>query len=35
QSREYYIKKLTRNQKLQLISSKSIEEENYEKEINL
>ena len=26
QSREYYIKKLTRNQKLQLISSKSIEE---------
>ncbi len=35
QSREYYIKKLTRNQKLKLISSKSIKEENYEKEINL
>ena len=35
QSREYYIKKLTRNQKLQLISSKSIEEEIYEKETNL
>ncbi|NGT35295.1 GIY-YIG nuclease family protein, partial [Clostridium perfringens] len=33
--KKYYIKKLTRNQELQLVSSKSIKEENYEKEINL
>lgn len=32
QSREYYIKKLTRKQKLKLINSK---EDTYEKEINL
>lgn len=35
QSREYYIKKLTRKQKLKLINSKDIEEGTYEKEINV
>lgn len=35
QSREYYIKKLTKEQKLKLINSKDIEEGTYEKEINV
>lgn len=35
QSREYYIKKMTKKQKLELIKHKKIEEEAYEKEINL
>lgn len=35
QSREYYIKKLTKKQKINLINSKEIQEEIYEKEINL
>lgn len=35
QSREYYIKRLKREEKLKLISSKNIKEEDYEKEINL
>ncbi|MDZ5252343.1 GIY-YIG nuclease family protein [Clostridium sp. LIBA-8841] len=35
QSREYYIKRLTKKQKLNLINSKDIEEDTYEKEIDL
>lgn len=35
QSREYYIKKMTKKQKLELIKNKEIEEELYEEEINI